>query len=68
MIEKFSEAFRLFRQNLWLFTTIILTVWLPGNILSHCVDHYLEGVNDCICCSRGNFSHPLFALGCGCDY
>jgi hypothetical protein len=46
MITKFSEAFRLFRQNLRLFTAIILTVWLPGNILVNYVAYNLDGTSD----------------------
>src|SRR5262245_61678074 len=33
MAAKFSEALRLLWRHLGLFTAIILTVWLPGNIL-----------------------------------
>jgi hypothetical protein len=33
MGAKFSEAFRLLGRNLWLYAAIILTVWIPGNIL-----------------------------------
>ena len=33
MIDKFSEALAILWRNLGLFTAIILTVWLPGNIL-----------------------------------
>ena len=33
MIDKFAEAVALLWRNLGLFTAIILTVWLPGNIL-----------------------------------
>lgn len=46
MIAKFSEAFRLLRQNLWLFTAIILTVWLPGNILINYLAYNLEGASE----------------------
>ena len=46
MITKFSEAFRLLRQNLRLFAAIILTVWLPRNILVHYVAYNLEGTSD----------------------
>ncbi len=34
MIAKFYEAFRLLWRHLGLFTAIVLTVWLPGNILT----------------------------------
>ena len=33
MLSKFGEAGRLLRANLVLFSAIILTVWLPGNLL-----------------------------------
>ncbi len=42
MIAKFSEAFRLLGHHLGLFTAIILTLWLPGNIL---VDYVASNVN-----------------------
>ncbi len=41
MIAKFSEAFRLLGHHLGLFTAIILTLWLPGNIL---VDYVASNV------------------------
>lgn len=37
MKEKFKEALLLLKKNLRLFATIILTVWLPGNILSNLI-------------------------------
>jgi hypothetical protein len=43
MIAKFSEAFRLLGHHLGLFTAIILTVWLPGNILVDYVAHSVNG-------------------------
>jgi hypothetical protein len=33
MFEKFAEAFSLLFKNIWLFSAIVLTVWLPGNVL-----------------------------------
>jgi hypothetical protein len=33
MIDKFREAIRLLSSNIGLFSLIILTVWLPGNII-----------------------------------
>ncbi len=33
MLKKFGEAFQLLVSNLALFSAIVLTVWLPGNIL-----------------------------------
>jgi hypothetical protein len=46
MIAKFSEAFRLLWRHLALFTAIILTVWLPGNILLNYVAYYVKGSGD----------------------
>ena len=46
MTAKFSEAFRLLWRHLGLFTTIILTVWLPGNILLNYVAYNVEGSSD----------------------
>ena len=37
MISRFSQALSLLWNNLGLFTAIILTVWLPGNILTNFV-------------------------------
>jgi len=48
MIAKFSEAFHLLRQNLGLFTAIILTVWLPGHILINGLAYNLEGASELI--------------------
>ncbi len=39
MVKKFSEALSLLWNNLGLFTAIVLTVWLPGNILINFVAH-----------------------------
>ena len=33
MLKKFGEAFQLLLSNLALFSALVLTVWLPGNIL-----------------------------------
>ncbi len=33
MLNKFSEAIRLLLANPILFSSIILTIWLPGNLL-----------------------------------
>jgi len=46
MIAKFSEAFRLLRRHLGLFSAIILTVWLPGNILLESVAYYVNATDD----------------------
>jgi len=46
MITKFSEALRLLRRHLGLFSAIILTIWLPGNILINYIAHNVEGTSD----------------------
>jgi len=46
MISKFSEALCLLWRHLGLFTAIILTVWLPGNILLNYFDYYSPGSVD----------------------
>lgn len=46
MIEKFSEAFSILRNNLGLFSAIILTVWLPGNILLNYFLYNVEGIHE----------------------
>lgn len=33
MFEKFGEAFSLLFKHIWLFSAVVLTVWLPGNVL-----------------------------------
>lgn len=40
MKDKFKEALLLLKKNFWLFAAIILTVWLPGNILSNAIIYY----------------------------
>ena len=42
MTAKFSEALRLLTHHLGLFTAIILTVWLPGNILLNYIAYHVE--------------------------
>jgi hypothetical protein len=39
MIERFSEALRLLISNIWLLSAIILTVWLPANIVINYVSY-----------------------------
>jgi hypothetical protein len=46
MIAKFSEAFRLLWRHLGLFTAIILTVWLPGNILINYLAYNVRGSSE----------------------
>jgi hypothetical protein len=46
MIAIFSEAFRLLRRHFVLFTAIILTVWLPGNILLNYLAYHIKGTDD----------------------
>jgi hypothetical protein len=46
MMAKFAEAFRLLWRHLGLFTVIILTVWLPGNLLLDWVAYFFHGSSD----------------------
>jgi len=46
VIARFSEALRLLWRHLGLFSAIILTVWLPGNILLDSVAYYYKGAGD----------------------
>ena len=41
MFGKLAEAVRLLGANLWLFSRIALTVWLPGNVLINYVAYYV---------------------------
>ena len=41
MFTHFAEAIRLLRNNIGLLSAIILTVWLPGNILINYVAYYV---------------------------
>ena len=46
MITRFTEAIYLIKQNFGLFTAIILTVWLPGNLVVNHVAYNVTGVSD----------------------
>ena len=46
MIARFSEALHLLGRHIGLFAAIILTVWLPGNILLNYVAYNVEGLSD----------------------
>jgi hypothetical protein len=46
MMEKFAEALTLLWRHLWLFGAIILTVWLPGNILLGFISYYIAESTD----------------------
>ena len=46
MFSKFAEAFRLLWNHLGLFTAIILTVWLPGNILINYMVYHADEASD----------------------
>jgi len=57
MLAKFAEATRLLCTNLVLFSSIILTVWLPGNVFTNYLAYYANagddglrsiGINSCI--------------------
>jgi hypothetical protein len=41
MIDKFREAIRLLSSNIGLFSLIVLTVWLPGNIIVNYFNYYV---------------------------
>ena len=41
MLDKFREAISLFSSNIRLFSLIILTIWLPGNIIINYLDYYV---------------------------
>jgi len=41
MLAKFAEAIGLLCKNLFLFSSIILTVWLPGNVLGIYLAYYV---------------------------
>ena len=42
MISTFREAFSIWRNNFWLLSAAILTVWLPGNILLETIYQHAE--------------------------
>ena len=46
MVKKFSEALSLLWNNLGLFAAIVLTVWLPGNILTNFIAYNYAEVGD----------------------
>jgi hypothetical protein len=46
MFARFVEAFRLLKGHIGLFTAIILTVWLPGNLLINFVVYNAGGASD----------------------
>jgi|LGVE01.1.fsa_nt_gb hypothetical protein len=41
MLDKFHEAIGLFSSNISLFSLIILTIWLPGNIVINYLGYYV---------------------------
>ena len=46
MMTRFAEAICLLKQHFGLFAAIILTVWLPGNLLVNYVSHHVAGAGD----------------------
>lgn len=46
MIARFSEALRLLGRHMGLLAAIVLTVWLPGNILANYIAYNVEGVSE----------------------
>ena len=45
MIDRFAEALSIFWGKFWLITAIVLTIWLPGNLLTNYVNHIYDGNN-----------------------
>jgi len=41
MIDKFLEAAALLVRHFWLFVAVVLTVWIPGNLLVNYLDFYV---------------------------
>ncbi len=54
MLDKFREAISLFSSNISLFSRIILTIWLPGNIIINYLDYYVFYGGDFIGLMRAN--------------
>ena len=54
MLDKFREAISLFSSNISLFSRIILTIWLPGNIIINYLDYYVFYGTDFIGLMRAN--------------
>ena len=46
MIARFSEAIRLLTRHFGLFAAIILTVWLPGNLLINYIAYHVADAGD----------------------
>ena len=46
MLARFSEALRILGHHIRLFAAIILTVWLPGNILANYIAYNVKGASD----------------------
>jgi hypothetical protein len=46
MLAKFAEAFRLLGSNFVLFSAIILTVWLPGNIFANYLTFFVPSADE----------------------
>ncbi len=46
MFKKFSEALSILWHNLGLFAAIVLTVWLPANILINLLSYHYESIGD----------------------
>jgi hypothetical protein len=54
MLGKFREAISLLSSNISLFSRIILTIWLPGNIIINYLDYYVFYGADFIGLVRAN--------------
>ena len=46
MNEKFSEAFTLFKDHLPIFVTVVLTIWIPGNLISEFLTYHVFDPDD----------------------
>ena len=60
MFSKFAEAFRLLWNHLGLFTAIILTVWLPGNILINYMVYHADEASDVGVVKSGMWIEGIF--------
>lgn len=56
MLDKFREAISLLRSNIRLFSLIILTIWLPGNIIINYLDYYVFYGEDFVDLTRVSMS------------
>jgi hypothetical protein len=55
MFAKFGEAFRLLGSNLFLFSAIVLTVWLPASLFTNYLTFYVPSPDDVLRSIRINW-------------